>query len=578
MDQKLCIYVCSSYHPEVASVIDSASYPDVVIKSYPYDCINPSLHKENFYQIVQGSKKDFVKTIVIGGSCIHSDRSTLGDNSALTFYELDYCMELIFNKESIRHFIEKRYYLVSNGWLSNYREQILNWGFDADTAKKFFSESSDKIMLLDTGISGEDLTQIKALSEYMGLPYEILPVGLSHCRHIIGSIIHQWREDNDRNKMSIQIAEISKKNADNSLVFEQMLRLVDLTDEKEIVRQIFILIEILFSPQNISYVPIINGNYGDIILLHSDKPEDSEYQDSCFTIEVLHQGVITGVFRISEVAFVEYISKYEPMKEVIGRMSGLAIANARKYKIISDNENQLKKNEIELKALNDTKDKFFSIIAHDLRGPMGAFLGFSQILAEEYQSMTRDEIKDITVTMTESSNNLLRLLENLLEWSRMQRGLIDFHPEHFSLLSKIIETVGLITDPAKKKSIQISYNIPENLIIFADKHMFDAIIRNLVSNAIKFTPRGGKIDVSATVSNKSSVEIRIKDSGIGMPGELLSKLFIINENTSRSGTDGEPSTGLGLLLCKEFVEKNGGTIWAESKVGVGSMFNFSIPK
>jgi len=578
MEQKLCIYICSSYYPEVAMVVDSANYPDVVIKSYPYDCINPSLHKENFNRIVEESKKNFGKTIVIGGSCGLTDKSIFGNQRALTFYELDYCMELIFNKESIRHFIEKRYYLVSNGWLSNYRQHIINWGFEPDIAKKFFSESSDKILLLETGIPGEYLSQIKSLSEYMGLPYEILPVGLSHCSHLIGTIIHQWRTDNDRNQLSTRIAEISKKNADHSLVFEQILRLVDLTDETEIVRQIFILLEILFSPQNISYTSKINGNNGDTIMLHSARPEDTEKKNTSFTIEVLHQGAITGVFRVSEVAFVEYISKYEPMKEVIGRMSGLAIANARKYKIISDNENQLKKNEIELKALNDTKDKFFSIIAHDLRGPMGAFLGFSQILAEEYQSMTRDEIKDITVTMTESSNNLLRLLENLLEWSRMQRGLIDFHPEHFSLLSKIIETVGLITDPAKKKSIQISYNIPENLIIFADKHMFDAIIRNLVSNAIKFTPRGGKIDVSATVSNKSSIEIRIKDSGIGMPGELLSKLFIINENTSRSGTDGEPSTGLGLLLCKEFVEKNGGTIWAESKVGVGSMFNFSIPK
>jgi signal transduction histidine kinase len=232
----------------------------------------------------------------------------------------------------------------------------------------------------------------------------------------------------------------------------------------------------------------------------------------------------------------------------------------------------------ELQMLNASKDKFFAIIAHDLRGPMGAFMGFSQILAEEYRSMSPDEIKDIAGTMAESSNNLFRLLENLLEWSKMQRGLIDFNPEQFQLLPNVIESVGLITDPARKKSIEIVFNIPENIMVFADKHMFDTVIRNLVSNAIKFTPRGGKIDVSAAVSIESSVEIKIKDSGIGIPDELLGKLFKLNEKTSRSGTDGEPSTGLGLLLCKEFVEKHGGKLIVESQSGFGSIFKFVIPK
>jgi len=577
MEQKLCLYICSTYYPEVKSIIDSGNFPDVLIKSYPSNCLISSVNKENFNLLVTESRKDFSKTIVLGGSCGHSNKVSPGNQRALEFYDLNYCMELILSNESINYFIGKKYYLISNGWLANYTQHIKNWGFNSEMAKKFFSESTDKILLLDTGITGDYLPQLIALSEYMGLPYEIFPVGLSYCHRLIETLVLQWRIENERNLMSDQIAEISKKTADFSLVFEQMLRLVDFTDETEIVRQVFILLNILFAPQNISYVPVKDNKNGNVIYFHSDVLSASENKNSSFEIEVLNQDEITGIFKVSSVAFVDYIEKYEPMKEVISRMSGLAIANARKFKIISDNEEQLKKNEHELTILNDTKDKFFSIIAHDLRGPIGAFLGTTRLLVEEYDSLTGDEIKRFTGQMMESSNNLFSLLGNLLEWSTMQRGMTDFRPEQFLLLSKIKKCVELIIDPANRKSINITYNIPESLMGYCDMHMFDTVMRNLVSNAVKFTPMGGEIDISASVSDESSILVQIKDTGIGMPAEMISKLFKLNEDISRRGTEGEPSSGLGLLLCKEFVVKNGGKIWVESEVGIGSSFCFTIP-
>jgi two-component system sensor histidine kinase/response regulator len=234
------------------------------------------------------------------------------------------------------------------------------------------------------------------------------------------------------------------------------------------------------------------------------------------------------------------------------------------------------KNEL-LQTINAEKDKFFSIIAHDLRGPMGAFLSATQILTEEIQVMTMEEIKEITEDMKNSAANIYSLLENLLEWSRMQRGITKFQPEKFVLMQKVVDNIKMVNDSAKKKSIKIDYNIPDNLMIFADKHMFDTVIRNLVSNAIKFTHRGGIINVSASITTDNTVDIHIKDSGIGMSADMISKLFKLNENTSRKGTEDEPSTGLGLLLCKEFVEKNGGKISVSSEENKGSTFCFSVP-
>ena len=235
------------------------------------------------------------------------------------------------------------------------------------------------------------------------------------------------------------------------------------------------------------------------------------------------------------------------------------------------------KNEL-LLALNAEKDKFFSIIAHDLRGPLSAFVAATQIITEEIQTMTIEEIKDITGSMKISATNIYNLLENLLEWSRLKRGGMDFVPEKLNLKKKIDECIGVLSESARKKHIEISDSIDDGMVIYADNHMFDTLIRNLVSNALKFTPAGGKVNVSALNNSEKSIEVKIADSGIGMSTELKNNLFHLSEKTSRKGTDGEPSTGLGLLLCKEFIEKHGGKIWVESEQGNGSVFTFSLPQ
>ncbi|HUS86945.1 MAG TPA: ATP-binding protein [Bacteroidales bacterium] len=235
------------------------------------------------------------------------------------------------------------------------------------------------------------------------------------------------------------------------------------------------------------------------------------------------------------------------------------------------------KNEL-LNVLNTEKDKFFSILAHDLRGPLSSFVAATQILTEDIQTMTLEDIRDFTVSMSNSANNIYSLLENLLEWSMLQRGVINFNPEKFYLNTRITETIKILNQAAQKKDLKINNDIPEDLEIIADIHMIETVLRNLVSNAVKFTPQGGKIFISASITVNKAVEIRIRDTGIGMKPELLNKLFLLNQYISRKGTEGEPSSGLGLLLCKDFIEKHKGKIRAESEDGKGSVFIFTIPQ
>lgn len=231
----------------------------------------------------------------------------------------------------------------------------------------------------------------------------------------------------------------------------------------------------------------------------------------------------------------------------------------------------------ELQELNATKDKFFSIIAHDLRGPLGGFMGLSEMLADESMTFDPDEKREMSLALSQSARNIYNLLENLLEWSQMQRGRTDFNPQILSLNDAISECFKTAVESIRKKDINFNVDIPEHQEVYADSNMLQTIIRNLVSNAIKFTPRYGVVTISVGVAENLTVVIAVKDTGIGMNAEMISNLFAINVNSNRPGTEGENSTGLGLLLCKEFVEKHGGELWVESEVGKGSTFYFAIP-
>ncbi|HKI88683.1 MAG TPA: PAS domain S-box protein [Draconibacterium sp.] len=244
-------------------------------------------------------------------------------------------------------------------------------------------------------------------------------------------------------------------------------------------------------------------------------------------------------------------------------------------RIQADGEIRLKNEQ--LLKLNAEKDKFFSIIAHDLRGPLGGLMRLTEVMADDSHDLTPDIKKELTLDLSHSARNIFNLLENLLEWSQMRSGYTEVRPQMLRLKKVLNESLKAVNDSAKNKAIEIVVEIAEKQKIFADINMLQSVIRNLVSNAIKFTTEGGKVTISANPEGDNSVEITIKDTGIGMSSEMLDSLFRLDAKNNRPGTEDEPSTGLGLVLCKEIIEKHGGRIWVRSKVGIGSSFSFSLP-
>jgi signal transduction histidine kinase len=263
----------------------------------------------------------------------------------------------------------------------------------------------------------------------------------------------------------------------------------------------------------------------------------------------------------------------DPSRQILENFVFLASVSLRR----KQSEDKIKQKNVELQKINIEKDKFFSIIAHDLRNPFNLFLGFTKLMAEEMDTLSIKEIHDISSTMRSVSTNLYRLLENLLNWARMQQGLTPFNPEVVQLLLIVNECLSTVLDTAKDKGIEIASDIPGSITVFADIKMLQTVFRNLVSNAVKFTANGGKVDLSAKVIRDKTVEISVIDTGIGMNDEMVDNLFRLDVQTNREGTNGEPSTGLGLMISKDFIEKQGGKLWVKSEEGKGSDFKFTLP-
>jgi len=230
----------------------------------------------------------------------------------------------------------------------------------------------------------------------------------------------------------------------------------------------------------------------------------------------------------------------------------------------------------ELSQLNAQKDKFFSIIAHDLKSPFSSILGFSQVLLDQVKDNNYQNIEQYATIIGQSSQKALDLLMNLMDWALSQTGKMEFRAEQFELAEVINEIMVLFDEIARQKSISITRVLPTNIPVCADKLMISTVLRNLISNAIKFTYPGGLITISAIRDNQE-ITISVSDNGLGIAGERISTLFRIDEGFSTPGTSKEKGTGLGLILCKEFVDKHGGRIWVESEEGKGSIFSIALP-
>lgn len=328
---------------------------------------------------------------------------------------------------------------------------------------------------------------------------------------------------------------------------------------------------------------------------HTEDLKLLKHQNKLKEIDISRQNtiiislIIISVLVLTALGIIYYLFKLNKKTNKILEEKNNQLLETNKKLLISEsklekiNEKLNKKNisleesEKILRELNLTKDKFFSIIAHDLRGPISSLMHVTELVHNYFDDLPENEKKDFLMEMKKSTAGLYNLLENLLTWSRSQRGTISFVPDRLNLSQLTKNIFDIMKISAENKNIALETNIPEKIEVFADFNMVNTILRNLISNAIKFTREGGKVQVSTRIRD-DFIEISVSDTGIGIPEKIAAGIFDIGKSKTTQGTAGEKGTGLGLVLCKEFVEKHGGTLKVNSTEGAGSTFYFTLPK
>ncbi|MGV8121500.1 MAG: PAS domain S-box protein [Candidatus Xenobiia bacterium LiM19] len=297
-------------------------------------------------------------------------------------------------------------------------------------------------------------------------------------------------------------------------------------------------------------------------------PEGHVHLQRFLTVPVFSEGDIVAVIGVG--------NKSGPYDDIDVLQLNLLAESIWSISRMKDDERKIRQYALELKKLNSTKDMFFSIIAHDLRGPFNGIINLSGLLMDSEKKSDTAAVAEYVALIHESGKNVYTLLENLLEWARIQMNKVEFKPENLVFRDVLNNTLQLLRDQAMNKHISIEQfsNVAD---VYADANMLASILRNLISNAIKFTPQSGTVTIRA-LDDEHNVEISVIDTGTGIAPELQERLFKLSENTTEQGTEGEKGTGLGLLLCKEFIEVHGGAIRIESEEGKGSAFIFTLPR
>ena len=582
MTEKLHLFICEHFKEETAAVLSSGAFNDVAISYFPARCSRPVSTNKGLSALPMFKRPSHDDNVVCGCSCMSSSDKTFLDEKDILYLDHTTCFEMFAPPELVNQRMREGAYMVTPGWLAGWKTWATQWGTETQ-AKEMFFETITKLVLLDTGTNPDCDKQLAAFAEYIDRPSESLPVGLDYYRFFLENKILNWRLSKKDLLADIGHTNSGGGDSDYAMALDLLTNLPRTEEEEVVATRIMEIFSMMFAAQKIHYLSLDDSEPQTLWSIPSDLETTGvkERLSKCdqnirptesgtgFCLRISADKHPLAVIEVDDLLMPENLARYQNLALAMTGVFALSIENSRYF------HNMLAMNN-SLKELNATKDKFFSIIAHDLKSPFGTVIGFSDVLLERVQENNYEEAEEIAEIIKHSSERAMALLMNLLEWSRSQTGRMEYNPRQIEIRSLVDEVCELLSETAKQKSILLLREIPSSNSIYADSAMISTVVRNLISNALKFTNPGGKIVISAEKKPKEWL-VTVSDNGVGIPESIIPKIFNIEGNVSTNGTQNEQGTGLGLILCKEFVEKHGGQIGVESEVATGSTFHFTIP-
>lgn len=482
------------------------------------------------------------------------------------------CLSLITPEWLLENLVRESSYLVSPGWLADWRNNIAAWGFDAPGLREFAKESMKQICLLDTLCLPDSERHLAEFSEAIGLPAIRIPVGMAHCSSVLQTVI-----DSKSNK--------PRPDADYAMALDLISRLGHFQDEGQVIHQLLEILSMLFAPGSLALVRYENGRPVCLYTTFSEeKVLDAATTSKCdsfrmrrslsdhedgFVLPIDFDQQRMALVFMTELAIPESRDSYRNLLESIVPIFSLSLNNARNYEALISNERSLQDKQKELLDTLGFRDRLLAIIGHDLRGPIGSMGDLLEVLGDSLDGSIPDRERQLLSEITFAAKSASGLLLNLLEWAKLQTAALVLIPEFLPVRDEAEAIFSIMQSQAVLKEISLYNEADPAFIVFADPNVMQTILRNLVSNALKYTLPGGVVTIR-TSQGTGSRRIDIMDSGIGMDEETLAKALDFSRRRSKTGTRGERGSGLGLVFCKELAEKSGAEISIESCPGKGT--------
>ncbi len=588
MNEKLSIIVCKNFADEVELIIKKNNMKNVEIVACIPECIYGEIGQNDQLEAIKRCQETNNKIIIIGGTCCTSLKKIVIDSEKCKIHRLEYCFELLTNRDIINQFVSEKTYLVTSGWLRNWEKNIGILGIDNEHAKIILRKFAVKIRLLDTGVFEDSLKKLEKFAEYVNLPYDCISVGLDFFSMFIEKDVLEWHLECERRETTFALAKTTRQVADRTSAKQQLSYILN-----NIHEGVYIIdsnYKAIFVNKAVGKLVSLN-DFRDIIGKSVFDVVPNEYRE-----------IVLGRFknildnRVSAPLFEEKFIKYDGCIIDVEIYSG-AIEYEGNWCILSvvrniserkNSENLKSKIAEQNKLLDDAreydklKNEFFCNLSHELRTPINVMLSALQLLnlneTNKFSIENEVKVKKYYNIMKQNSYRLLRLVNNLIDITKIDAGYFNMRLKNENIVAIMEDITMSVTDYAEQRGLGLIFDTDiEEKRIVCDADKIERIILNLLSNAIKFTPPGGNIFVNIT-DKDSGILVSVKDTGVGIPTDMKLSIFERFVQVDKSLSRNREGSGIGLSLVKSLVEMQGGTIRVESQYGSGSEFIIELPE